>query len=195
MQSKAPMQRARAPGRARQGLVWVVSAVATLATSAAGCRSSERDGSSKAAAQVADFKSRAAALAKPLAQVRAAVPDPGQLAEMSCPDDALRLKLDGGYTRALLADFDYLGWYHKVAQNPYQGPKERWNVLTARSLLSVAHPDSVDNRKTAIDALYRLKGLRAEHEYVAVVRATQQRLPRLDGAIPCRSVSGVADGV
>ena len=100
---------------------------------------------------------------------------------MSCPDDALRLKLDGGYTRALLADFDYLGWYHKVAQNPYQGPKERWNVLTARSLLSVAHPDSVDNRKTAIDALYRLQGLRAEHEYVAVVRATQQRLPRLDG--------------
>jgi hypothetical protein len=159
----------------------MVSAAATLAASIIGCRGSQPDGGSQDAHKVAELKSQAAALTKPLAQVRAAVPEPAQLAEAGCTDDELRLRLEGGYARALLADYDYLGWYHQAAGDPYQGPQERWQLLTARSLLAVAPPASIDNKKAAIDALFRLQGLRAEYQYLAVVRATQRELPRLEG--------------
>ena len=148
----------------------------------AGCRCTEPPAGGEDPAAREPVATQVAAFAAQMVELGALVPDPAELQEAPCPDEELGAELDGGFGRMLLVDHDYLERFARPELEPYAGEREPWQVLTAKPLREIRAPRATDDVRRLTDLLFRIQRLEQRYRYYAVVLASQQRLPREEGA-------------
>lgn len=125
---------------------------------------------------------QAAAFAERLTNIRAAAEKMEASGEKACDDAAIRRALGSEAGRALAAESGYLARYGDPTAAPrYRGGDERWQFLTTPALRAIRGPVELESQTAAIDTAYGIKQLLGEYRYLAVVRATTRRLPKMTG--------------
>ena len=160
--------------------------VAAACLVVAGCHSRTSPGSGEqadpeAARELVGLEKRVGAFQQRLVAIRRAVPDAANVDDQPCPDAAIEKKLGGSSGSLLLADYDYLVRYAGGSADPYAGDHQRWKLLTTPELRVVPPRSAVHTTKQANDALWNIKKVQRDYDYIGVIRSSQRELPRLDG--------------